>query len=38
MHASVSQTVIPTHDEPDPVEIMSVSFLSEAEKADLGLE
>ena len=34
----VSMTVVPTHDEPDPVEIMSVNFLSDAEKADLGLE
>ena len=34
----VSMTVVPTHDDPDPVEIMSVSFLSDAEKAELGLE
>ncbi|WP_319521628.1 FHA domain-containing protein [uncultured Desulfosarcina sp.] len=34
----VSMTVVPTHDEPDPVEIMSVDFLSDAEKAQLGLE
>lgn len=34
----VSMTVVPTHDDPDPVEIMSVNFLSDAEKADLGLE
>jgi hypothetical protein len=34
----VSMTVVPTHDDPDPVEIMSVNFLSDAEKAQLGLE
>jgi pSer/pThr/pTyr-binding forkhead associated (FHA) protein/Mg-chelatase subunit ChlD len=34
----VSMTVVPTHDDPDPVEIMSVNFLSDDEKADLGLE
>lgn len=34
----VSMTVVPTHDDPDPVEIMSVNFLSDAEKAELGLE
>ncbi len=34
----VSMTVVPTHDDPDPVEIMSVNFLSDAEKTDLGLE
>ncbi len=34
----VSMTVVPTHDDPDPVEIMSVNFLSDAEKKDLGLE
>ncbi|GAB6906891.1 hypothetical protein DESC_940101 [Desulfosarcina cetonica] len=34
----VSLTVVPTHDEPDPVEIMSVKFLSDDEKKDLGLE
>ena len=34
----VSMTVVPTYDEPDPVEIMSVNFMSDAEKADLGLE
>ena len=33
----VSITVVPTHDEPDPVEIMSVNFLSDEEKTDLGL-
>lgn len=31
-------TVVPMHDDPDPVEIMSGNFLSDAEKADLGLE
>ncbi len=36
--AWVSMTVVPTHDEPDPVEIMSVNFLSDAEKIELGLE
>jgi hypothetical protein len=34
----VSLTVVPTHDQADPVEIMSVSFLSDAEKHDLGLD
>jgi len=34
----VSMTVVPTHDDPDPVEIMSVNFLSDAEKRELGLE
>ena len=34
----VSMTVVPTHDDPDPVEIMSVNFLSETEKTELGLE
>jgi hypothetical protein len=33
----VSMTVVPTHDDPDSVEIMSVNFLSDAEKAELGL-
>ena len=33
----VSMTVVPTHDDPDAVEIMSVNFLSDAEKAELGL-
>ena len=34
----VSMTVVPTHDDPDPVEIMSVNFLSDEEKLELGLE
>ncbi len=34
----ISLTVVPTHDDPDPVEIMSVNFLSEAEKNMLGLD
>lgn len=34
----VSMTVVPTHDDADPVEIMSVNFLTDAEKSDLGLE
>jgi hypothetical protein len=34
----VSLTVVPTHDDPDPVEIMSVNFLSEEEKNTLGLD
>lgn len=33
----VSMTVVPTHDESDPVEIMSVNFLSDDEKTELGL-
>jgi len=33
----VSMTVVPTDDDPDPVEIMSVNFLSDAQKAELGL-
>jgi pSer/pThr/pTyr-binding forkhead associated (FHA) protein len=33
----VSMTVVPTHDDPDPVEIMSVNFLSDDEKKELGL-
>jgi hypothetical protein len=33
----VSITVVPTHEEPDPVEIMSVNFLTDDEKAQLGL-
>ena len=33
----VSMTVVPTHEDPDPVEIMSVNFLTDEEKADLGL-
>ncbi|BBO91082.1 FHA domain-containing protein [Desulfosarcina ovata] len=37
-HPWVSMTVVPTHDEPDPVEIMSVNFLSDEEKVELGME
>lgn len=34
----VSITVVPTHSEPDPVEIMSVDFLNEEEKSSLALD
>jgi pSer/pThr/pTyr-binding forkhead associated (FHA) protein len=34
----VSLTIVPTLQEPDPVEIMSVDFLNEAEKAMLALD
>ena len=34
----VSITIVPTHSEPDPVEIMSVDFLSEEEKSSLALD
>ncbi len=34
----VSLTIVPTHQEPEPVEIMSVDFLNEAEKAMLALD
>ena len=34
----VSLTIVPTHEDPDPVEIISVDFLSEAEKAMLALD
>lgn len=34
----VSMTLVPTHEDPDPVEIMSVDFLSESEKAALALD
>ena len=34
----VSMTLVPTHENPDPVEIMSVDFLSESEKAALALD
>jgi pSer/pThr/pTyr-binding forkhead associated (FHA) protein/Mg-chelatase subunit ChlD len=34
----VSVTVMPTHSDPDPVEIMSVDFLNEEEKASLALD
>jgi pSer/pThr/pTyr-binding forkhead associated (FHA) protein/Mg-chelatase subunit ChlD len=34
----VSITIVPTHSEPDPVEIMSVDFLNDEEKASLGLD
>jgi hypothetical protein len=33
----VSLTIVPIHQEPDPVEIMSVDFLNDSEKAMLGL-
>jgi pSer/pThr/pTyr-binding forkhead associated (FHA) protein len=34
----VSLTIVPTHQEADPVEIMSVDFLNEGEKAMLALD
>jgi pSer/pThr/pTyr-binding forkhead associated (FHA) protein/Mg-chelatase subunit ChlD len=34
----VSITIVPTHSEPDPVEIMSVDFLNEEEKTSLALD
>lgn len=34
----VSITVVPTHSDPDPVEIMSVDFLNEEEKSSLALD
>jgi pSer/pThr/pTyr-binding forkhead associated (FHA) protein/Mg-chelatase subunit ChlD len=34
----VSITIVPTHSEPDPVEIMSVDFLNEEEKSSLALD
>jgi hypothetical protein len=34
----VSLTIIPTHNEPDPVEIISVDFLNPEEKSALSLE
>ena len=34
----VSITIVPTHSEGDPVEIMSVDFLNDEEKASLGLD
>lgn len=34
----VSITIVPTHSEPDPVEIMSVDFLNDEEKASLALD
>jgi len=34
----VSITIVPTQSEPDPVEIMSVDFLNDEEKASLGLD
>lgn len=34
----VSITIVPTHSEPDPIEIMSVDFLNEEEKSSLGLD
>jgi FHA domain len=34
----VSITIVPTHTEPDPVEIMSVDFLNEEEKSSLALD
>lgn len=34
----VSITIVPTHDEPDPVEIISVDFLNPEEKAALALD
>ncbi len=34
----VSLTIVPTHPEPDPVEIISVDFLTESEKAMLALD
>jgi FHA domain len=34
----VSITIVPTHHEPDPVEIMSVDFLNEEEKSSLALD
>ena len=34
----VSITVVPTHSRPDPIEIMSVDFLNDEEKASLALD
>jgi pSer/pThr/pTyr-binding forkhead associated (FHA) protein/Mg-chelatase subunit ChlD len=34
----VSITIVPTHSEPEPVEIMSVDFLNEEEKSSLALD
>jgi pSer/pThr/pTyr-binding forkhead associated (FHA) protein/Mg-chelatase subunit ChlD len=34
----VSITIVPTHSQPDPIEIMSVDFLNEEEKASLALD
>ena len=34
----VSITVVPTHSNPDPIEIMSVDFLNEEEKSSLALD
>ena len=34
----VSITIVPTHSEPDPVEIMSVDFLNDEEKASMALD
>ena len=34
----VSITIVPTHSDSDPVEIMSVDFLNEEEKASLALD
>jgi hypothetical protein len=34
----VSITIVPTHSNPDPVEIMSVDFLNEEEKSSLALD
>lgn len=34
----VSISIVPTHSEPDPVEIMSVDFLNDEEKASLALD
>ena len=34
----VSITIVPTHSDPEPVEIMSVDFLSEEEKSSLALD
>jgi pSer/pThr/pTyr-binding forkhead associated (FHA) protein len=34
----VSITIVPTHSEPDPIEIMSVDFLNEEEKSSLALD